>query len=130
MHTYYFSTTNNHRMINRKIHFLFLKDFIYLFLERGERRKKERGRNINQLPLAHPHLGAWPTTEACALVRNQTSAPLVRSPALNPLSHTSQDWKFVFFASNKKIQFSFIRRLLKMFPFEFTRKEKYVPNCK
>ena len=33
--------------------FYFLKDFIYLFLERGEGREKERRRNINVwLPLA------------------------------------------------------------------------------
>ena len=33
----------------------FFKDYIYLFLERGKRRKKERERNINVfLPLACP----------------------------------------------------------------------------
>ena len=30
---------------------------MYLFLERGEGREKEREGNINQLPLAHPQLG-------------------------------------------------------------------------
>ena len=46
------------------------KDFIYLFLERGERKEKEE-RNINVwLPLVHPLLGTWPTTQACALNRN------------------------------------------------------------
>ena len=40
--------------------FLF-KDFIYLFLERGEGKEKERERNINVwLPLTHPLLGTWP----------------------------------------------------------------------
>ena len=34
----------------------FFKDFIYLFLERGEGREKERERNINVwLPLTCPH---------------------------------------------------------------------------
>ena len=38
-----------------KLIFAFLKDFIYLFLERGEGREKEREENINVwLPLAHP----------------------------------------------------------------------------
>ena len=40
----------------------FFKDFIYLFLERGERREEERERNINVwLPLTRPLLGdlAW-----------------------------------------------------------------------
>ena len=31
---------------------VFLEEFISLFLERGERREKEREKNINQLPLA------------------------------------------------------------------------------
>ena len=36
----------------------FLKDFIYLFLERGEGREKERERNINVwLPLVRSPLG-------------------------------------------------------------------------
>ena len=34
------------------------KDFMYLFLERGEEREKERERNINVwLPLTHPQTG-------------------------------------------------------------------------
>ena len=32
---------------------IFLKDFIYLLLDRGERREKERERNINLLPPIH-----------------------------------------------------------------------------
>ena len=42
------------------------------------------------LPLTHPQLGSWPTTQACALSGNQTSDLLVCRLALNPLSHTSQ----------------------------------------
>ena len=42
------------------------------------------------LPLAHPPLGTWPATQACALTGNLTSDPLVHRLALNPLSHTSQ----------------------------------------
>ena len=46
-------------------------DFIYLFLERGESREKERERNINVwLPLTHPLLGTWLATQACALTGN------------------------------------------------------------
>ena len=72
------------------IFFCVFKDFIYLliFREGGE---KERERNINVwLPLEHPLLGTWHTTQACALTGNQTGDPLVHRPALNPLSHTSQ----------------------------------------
>ena len=40
---------------NSETIFLFLKDFIYLILEKGERREKEKERNINVwLPLACP----------------------------------------------------------------------------
>ena len=69
------------------------KDFIYLFLEREGGREKERERNINTwLSLAMPPTGdlAHNATQACALTENRTGDPLVRRPALNPLSHTSQ----------------------------------------
>ena len=66
------------------------KDFI-LFLDRRERREKERERNINVwLLLTCPLLGTWPTTQACALTKNQTSDSLVLRLVLDPLSHTSQ----------------------------------------
>ena len=69
----------------------FFKDFIYLFLERGEGKEKETEGNINVwLPLACPLLGTWPATQACALTGNQTSDPLIHRPAFNPLSHISQ----------------------------------------
>ena len=38
----------------------------------------------------------WPATQACARTGNQTSDPLVCSPALNPLSRTSQGWLVLF----------------------------------
>ena len=47
-------------------------------------------RYIDRLPLAHPQLGTWPTTQASALMGNQTSEPLVHRPVLTPLSYTSQ----------------------------------------
>ena len=78
----------------RMIQFFF-KDCIYLFLDRGEGWEKERERNINVwLPLTHPLLGTCPATQACAL--NHTGDPLVYRPALNPLSHTSQEDDTVF----------------------------------
>ena len=70
---------------------MFFKDFIYLYLERGEGREKERKRNINVwLLLARPLLGTWPATQVCALTRNQTSISLVHRLAFNPLSQTSE----------------------------------------
>ena len=57
-----------------------------------EGREEERERNLNVwLPLTHPLLGTWPTTQASSLTENRTRDPLVCRPALNPLSHTSQD---------------------------------------
>ena len=41
--------------------------------------------------LSHAHYWA-PTTQGCDLTANRTRDPLVRSLALNPLSHTSQGW--------------------------------------
>ena len=49
-------------------------------------------RYIDWLPLSHPYLGSWPTTEAFAQTGNQTSNLLVCKPSLNPLSHTSQGY--------------------------------------
>ena len=51
-----------------KPHCLLFKHFI-CFLGRKEEREKERERNIDWLPLAHPFLGTWPATKACALTR-------------------------------------------------------------
>ena len=74
-------------------HSFFLKDFIYLFLERGEGKEKERERNINVwLYLVYHLLGTWPATQARALTGNWTGNPLVHRPALNPLSYTTQGW--------------------------------------
>ena len=80
-----------HKTINMlKTSLSFLKRIfknIYLFLDKGEGREKERQRNINVwLPLAHPLPGTQPTTQAWALTRNWTSNPLVHRLALNPLS--------------------------------------------
>ena len=51
--------------------FFLIKDFIYVFLERGEEGEKVRERNINAwLPLAFLLLGTWPATQAYALTGN------------------------------------------------------------
>ena len=59
--------------------------------------KKRREKNINVwLPLAHPLLGTWPTTQACTLTVNQTSNPFVQRPVLNPLSYASSAGQGLF----------------------------------
>ena len=54
-----------------------------------EREEKERNINV-WLPLVCLQLGTWPETQACALTGNLSGDSLLCSPALNPLSHTSQ----------------------------------------
>ena len=78
----------------------FFKGFIYVFLDRGERWEKEKGRNINCgcLSRTSPRLGTQPATQACAPTGNQTSDPLVHKPVLNPLSHTSQGYCNLFYS--------------------------------
>ena len=56
---------------------------------------------IHWLPLTHPLLGAWPATQACALTGNRTSDLLVHSPALNPLTHTSQGYSHLILKLEK-----------------------------
>ena len=50
---------------------------------------------------ANPQLGAWPTTQACALTRNRTSNLSVCRTMPNPLSHTSQGGLFYFYKYTK-----------------------------
>ena len=70
--------------------FTIFKDFTYLFLERGERREKEKERNINWWPLTRPLLGTWPATQARALTGNEPVTLRVAGWQLHPLSHPSQ----------------------------------------
>ena len=74
---------------------MFFKDFIYLFLERGEgNRGRERERHQCLITSHTPP--TWPATQAHALSGNRTSDPLICRPALNPLSHTSQGCLLMF----------------------------------
>ena len=89
--------TNHALIIMFFIIFYFFKDFIYLFVERGKGREKERERNINVwLPLAHPPLGTWPTAQACALDWESNRRPFNSQASTQPLSHTSQGYYYVF----------------------------------
>ena len=77
--------------------YFFKKDFIYLVLDRGDGREKERERNISVwLPLSCPLLGTWAATQACALTGNWTRNPLICRLALSPLSLTSQSMDSFF----------------------------------
>ena len=71
---------------------LFKKDFIYLLLEKGKGKEKERNvRKTYQSASSHtPPNGTWPATQACALTGIRTGNLSVCRPGLNPLSHTHQ----------------------------------------
>ena len=51
-------------------------------------------RYIDWLPLVNPQLETWPTTQACALTRNQTGDLWVLRPALTLLSYASQGYYY------------------------------------
>ena len=72
----------------------FFKDFIYLFLERGEGREGGRETSMCGCLSRAPFLGGtWPATQACALdweSKNRTGNTLVCRPTLNPPSYASQ----------------------------------------
>ena len=61
-----------------------------LILDRGERRKRERERNVNWLSLVHALTGTKHATQACGLTRNQTCNLSVCRRMPNQLSYTSQ----------------------------------------
>ena len=57
--------------------------FIYFFLERGREGEREREKYRCVVASHMPPLGTWPTTQAYALTKSQTSNPLVCSPHSN-----------------------------------------------
>ena len=65
---------------------IFLKDFIYLFLERGKEGVREGEKHQCVVASGVPLLGTWPATQAYTLTGNPSSDPLVHRPALNPTS--------------------------------------------
>ena len=82
--------------------FRFLKNFVFIFRERGKEGKTEGEksfickRNIDWLPLTYPQLGTEPATQACALTENRTGDVSVLRLMLNQLSHTSQRYHYLF----------------------------------
>ena len=83
--------------------FFFKKNILFIYFQREEKGGKKRGRetlmyerNIDWLPLAHPQLGIWPATQACALTGNWTSNLSVSRLVLNLLSYTSQGFLLIF----------------------------------
>ena len=59
--------------------------------------KREGGKHQCVVSSYSPPTGdSGPQTQACGPTGNQTSDPLVRRPALNPLSHTSQGPHILF----------------------------------
>ena len=71
----------------KQLHNIFFKRlYLFIFLDRGEGREKERKRNINVwLPLSRPLLGTWTSTQACALIGNQTFCSQAGIQSTEPL---------------------------------------------
>ena len=74
--------------------FIFLKEFVYLFLRDGGREGEREGRSINVRKssigclLYAPHPGTKPATQACALTGNRTGNLLLCGVTSNQVSHT------------------------------------------
>ena len=69
----------------------FLKDFKFIFRERGrEGEKRREGTLMCGYLLCTPYRGPGPQPQARALTGNRTGDPLVCRPVLKPLSHSSQ----------------------------------------
>ena len=90
--------------------FLFIYLYVYLFIyrERGREGGKEGKKHqcVSLLLLTRPLLGTWPATQTSVLTGNGTSDPLLCSPALNLLRHTSQGYFLVLTYIYKMILFS------------------------
>ena len=81
-------------------YFVFLKNltlmrtvtfYLFYFFREKRRERGREGENINVwVPLTHPLLGTWSSTQACALTGNWTADPLVHRPELSLLSYISQ----------------------------------------
>ena len=113
---------------------------LFIFKERrkGEREGEKHRLIASRMPPTGE--GSWPATQACALVGNWTSDPLVCRLVLNPLSHnTSQGRAHAFeFASAPGQQgsqmsvFSFSSLQFMCFPFLFLCidfREREMPVC-
>ena len=66
----------------------FYRFYLIFFREGGGRGKREGEKHQcvrdTWLPLTHPLLGTWPTTQACALTGNRTSDPLGPTQSTEP----------------------------------------------
>ena len=73
----------------------FFKDFIYLFLERGEGREREKHQCVVASPV--PPTGDLACNPGMCPDWESNGEPLVLRLVPNPLSQTSQDQVFFFF---------------------------------
>ena len=88
IHMYMYIYTHKHTYIH-----IFKRYYLFVFREREREGEREREtlmceRYIDELPLARPHLGTRPETQACVPSGYRTSDLSFPRLALNPLSHT------------------------------------------
>ena len=100
-------------------HFLFLFKVFYLFIfrQRGREGKTEGEKHQCVVASCTPSTGTWPTTQADALSGNWTGGPLVRWPALNPRSHSSQGCNNYFLCVRHQLEIPVISGCFQIFMF-------------
>ena len=86
--------------------FIFFKDLINLFLERGMEGERH---SVCGCLLTHPLLGTWPETQMCPDWFLNLH-PLVCSPVINPLSHTCLGLIYGFFFFKYIYNYWFLER--------------------
>ena len=80
----------------RFLSFFFFFKILFLYFYREQKARRQRGRETSMCErlvasLRQPR----PATQACALTGNRTGDLSVHRSAVNPLSHTSQDLRFL-----------------------------------
>ena len=60
--------------VSKPVYFndIFKRFYLFIFRERGREGERQGEKQQCVLPLEHPLVGTWPTTQACALTGNQT----------------------------------------------------------
>ena len=102
---------------NQKSQIHFLK-ILFIFLERGERREKERERNIK----------VWEKYRSVVASRNRTGDLVVHRPAFSPLNHTSRGPNRVF-TKHQALTSIYVHILLFWSPFHWLSTLQYLKCC-
>ena len=81
----------------------FLRFYLFIFREEKGGRKMGTETSMYGCLLSGPYWGPGPQTRHVSWTGNQTSAPWVHRPALNPLSHASQGKHLNFWHEEERV---------------------------